>query len=110
MKYWILSYEPNGLKDFFSIEEINAKDIDEAKNILNEGQTNYSTDLLLNKSELDDLIKTISDFKFNQDIKEDLIRDEVRDVEDLYESDDDIDEEMEVKADLVRKYDNPKQD
>jgi len=67
MKYWILTYEPNGVKDFFSIDEIEADDDDKAREILEEGQSNYSVDLLMNKAELDDLIKTIEVFKIKNE-------------------------------------------
>lgn len=67
MKYWILTYEPNGLKDFFSINEIEADNDYKAREILEEGQSNYSVDLLMNKAELDDLIKTIEVFNFKKE-------------------------------------------
>lgn len=108
--FYVISFDRG---DTF-INLIQAEDRDKANEKFEEEMsTNFSTDIMLDNDEFEKFCEVVKDFKavedkiYNEEIKKDLIRDEVRDVADEYSSSDDIDEEMEVKADLKRKYDNP---
>lgn len=112
--FYVISFDRG---DTF-INLIQAEDRDKANEKFEEEMsTNFSTDIMLDSDEFEKFCEIVKNFKavedkiynkeINEEIKKDLIRDEVRDVADEYSSSDDVDEEMEVKADLKRKYDNP---
>lgn len=60
MRYWVLSYD----RGKFYLNAFEADDDDKAVEVINDDiQTNYSTDILMNKDEFLELIKVVDEYQ-----------------------------------------------